>query len=171
MRFERIVGGEGPPRLVGVKRVPQGPQRPARPQPEREAEPAARRARTDHGQEAPAARPEGRHVRPASVIVVSALLSALVFGIFLVSDRGLLQVKKQRVQLAKAREEVDQLEADTKRLAAEVAALRSDPRALEKIAREELNLVKPGDVVLVLPDGWEKRVKPAAPPAPAPTPR
>ena len=110
-------------------------------------------------------------MRPASVVVVSALLSALVFGIFLVSDHGLLQVKKQRVQLAKAREEVDQLEADTKRLAAEVAALKSDPRALEKVAREELNLVKPGDVVLVLPDGWEKRVKPAAPPAPSPAPR
>jgi cell division protein FtsB len=171
VRFERIVGGEGPPRLVGVKRVPRSPQRPLHAQPEREAETSARRARTDHGQEAPAARPEGRHVRPASVVVVSALLSALVFGIFLVSDRGLLQVRRQRVQLAKAREEVEQLETDTKRLAAEVAALRSDPNALEKIAREELNLVKPGEVVLVLPDGWEQRVKPAAPPSPSPAPR
>jgi cell division protein FtsB len=171
VRFERIVGGEGPPRLVGIKRVPQSPQRPARPEREREPEPSARRARTDHGTEAPAARPDARHVRPASVVVVSALLSALVFGIFLVSDRGLLQVRKQRVQLAKAQEEVAQLEADTKRLATEVASLKSDPNALEKVAREELNLVKPGEVVLVLPDGWEKRVKPAAPAAPSPAPR
>ncbi len=168
MRFERIVGGEGPPRLVGVKRVP---QRPVRPDPAHEPEPLPRRARTDHGEGAPAARPEGRHVRPASVIVVSTLLSALVFGIFLVSDRGLLQVRKQRRQLAKAREEVSQLEADNKRLEAEVVALKSDPRALEKIAREELNLVRPGEVVLVLPDGWEQRVKPAAPAAPAPASR
>ena len=171
MRFERIVGGEGPPRLVGIKRVPQSPQRPSRPEREREPEPSARRARTDHGPEAPAARPDARHVRPASVVVVSALLSALVFGIFLVSDRGLLQVRKQRVQLAKAQEEVAQLEADTKRLQAEVAALRSDPNALEKVAREELNLVKPGEVVLVLPDGWEKRVKPASPASATPVPR
>jgi cell division protein FtsB len=137
----------------------------------RETEPPPRRARTDHGEEAPAARPEGRHVRPASVVVVSALLSALVFGIFLVSDRGLLQVRKQRRQLANAREEVAQLETDNKRLEAEVVALKNDPRALEKIAREELNLVRPGEVVLVLPDGWEKRVKPALPPAPAPASR
>ena len=171
MRFERIVGGEGPPRLVGIKRVPQSPQRSARPEREREPEPSTRRARTDHGPEAPAARPDARHVRPASVVVVSALLSALVFGIFLVSDRGLLQVRKQRVQLARAQEEVAQLEADTRRLQAEVAALKSDPNALEKIAREELNLVKPGEVVLVLPEGWEKRVKPAAPATPAPTSR
>ncbi|MEO8056319.1 MAG: septum formation initiator family protein [Acidobacteriota bacterium] len=171
MRFERIVGGEGPPRLVGVKRVPQSPQRPARPEREREPEPTARRVRTDHGQEAPAARPDARHVRPASVVVVSALLSALVFGIFLVSDRGLLQVRKQRVQLAKAQDEVAQLEADTKRLTAEVAALKSDPNALEKVAREELNLVKPGEIVLVLPDGWEQRVKPASPASATPVPR
>jgi len=171
VRFERIVGGEGPPRLVGIKRVPQSPQRSARPEREREPEPSTRRARTDHGPEAPAARPDARHVRPASVVVVSALLSALVFGIFLVSDRGLLQVRKQRVQLAKAQEEVAQLEADTKRLAAEVAALKNDPNALEKVAREELNLVKPGEVVLVLPDGWEKRVKPASPASATPVPR
>jgi cell division protein FtsB len=171
VRFERIVGGEGPPRLVGVKRVPQAPQRPARPEPRRDEDAAARRARTDHGTEAPAARPEGRHMRPASVVVVSALLSALVFGIFLVSDRGLLQVRRQRVQLARAQEEVEQLEADTKRLAAEVAALKNDPNALEKVAREELNLVRPGEVVLVLPDGWEKRVRPPARPAPSPAPR
>ena len=168
MRFERIVGGEGPPRLVGVTRVP---RRPVRPEPARETEPSPRRARTDHGDEAPAARPEGRHVRPASVVVVSTLLSALVFGIFLVSDRGLLQVSKQRVQLAKAREEVAQLEADNKQLEAEVVALKNDPRALEKIAREQLNLVKPGEIVLVLPDGWEQRVRPPAPAGPAPASR
>jgi cell division protein FtsB len=168
VRFERIVGGEGPPRIVGVRRVS---QRPTQPQIARETEPPPRRARTDHGEEAPAARPEGRHVRPASVVVVSALLSALVFGIFLVSDRGLLQVRKQRRQLANAREEVAQLETDNKRLEAEVVALKNDPRALEKIAREELNLVRPGEVVLVLPNGWEKRVKPASPSAPAPASR
>lgn len=168
VRFERIVGGEGPPRLVGVKRLP---QRPIRSASSREPEPAPRPARTDHGDEAPAARPEGRHVRPASYVLVSLLLSALFFGIFLVSDRGLLQLRKQRIQIVKAREEVAQLEADNKRLEAEVSALRTDPRALEKVAREELNLVKPGEVVLVLPDGWERRVKPAAPPAPAPASR
>ena len=167
MRFERIVGGEGPPRLVGVRRIPRQPE--AAP-PVRETEPSPRRPRTDHGQEAPAARPEGRHLNPASYVFVSLLLSALFFGIFLVSDRGLLQVRKQRLQLAKAREDVAELEAGNRKLEAEVAALKSDPRAVEKVAREQLNLVKPGEVVLVLPDGWERRVKPA-PPAATPVPR
>jgi cell division protein FtsB len=127
--------------------------------------------RPDRREEAPAARPEGHHVRPASVVVVSTLLSALVFGIFLVSDRGVLQVRKQRLQLARAREEVAQLEAGNKLLEAEVAALKSDPRALEKVAREQLNLIRPGEIVLLLPDGWEQRVKPAGPPVATPVSR
>ena len=162
MRFERIVGGEGPPRLVGVKRIPRQGGAPPPPR-----TPLLRAARTDHGLEAPAARPEGRHVRPASYVLVSLLLSALFFGIFLVSDRGLLMVRKQRQQLAKAREEVAELEAGNKKLEAEVAALKSDPRAVEKVAREQLNLVKPGEIVLVLPDGWERRVRPAPAATPA----
>ena len=97
MRFERIVGGEGPPRLVGVKRIPQRPS--GRP-PAREPAPAPRRAQTDHGEEAPAARLESHHVRPSSYVVVSLLLSALFFAIFFVSDRGLLRVRRQREQLA-----------------------------------------------------------------------
>jgi cell division protein FtsB len=168
VRFERIVGGDGPPRLVGVKRIPRSPS--GMP-PAREPEPPPRRARTDHGEEAPAARPEGRHVRPASYVFVSLLLSALFFGIFFVSDRGLLKLRRQRQQLAKASEEVAELEAGNKRLAAEVEALKSDPRAVEKVAREQLNLVRPGEVVLLLPDGWERRVKPRAPAAPAPASR
>ncbi len=167
MRFERIVGGEGKPRFVGVQRLPA--QTPAPPPPREPERP--RRARTEPGLEAPAARPETRHVRPASYVLVSLLLSALFFGIFFVSDRGLLKLRRQREQLVRAAEEVAELEAQNKRLAAEVEALRTDPRAVEKVAREELNLVKPGEVVLVLPEGWERRVKPPAPPAPAPTPR
>jgi len=167
VRFEKIVGGEGRPRFVGVQRLPT--QAPAPPPPREPLRP--RRARTDPGLEAPAARPEARHVRPASYVLVSLLLSALFFGIFFVSDRGVLKLRRQREQLARAAEEVAELEAANKRLAAEVDALRSDPRALEKVAREELNLVKPGEVVLVLPDGWERRVKPASPPAATPVPR
>ena len=161
MRFERIVGGEGPPRLVGVRRLP------ARPAFTHADQEALKRAQTDPAREAPAARPEGRHVRPSSYVMLSLALSVLFFGFFLVGDRGILSVRKQRRQLASARLEVAQLEEETRRLEGEVAALKGDPRAVEKIAREDLGLVRPGEVVLVLPDGWEKRVRPSKPPAPA----
>ena len=63
---------------------------------------------------------------------------------------------------------VAQLDADNRKLEAEVAALKNDPHAVEKIARETLNLVRPGEIVLILPEGWEARVKPPESEAPAP---
>ncbi|MGE5717741.1 MAG: FtsB family cell division protein [Acidobacteriota bacterium] len=153
MRFERIVGDEGPPRIVGVRRLPASPRRDgSRPLPELAPETPA---------PAPGARPDVPHVRPASYVAVSLLFSALVFGFFLVNEHGLLQVRRQRSQLEKMQAEVAQLDEDNRKLEAEVAALKNDPKAIEKTARETLNLVKPGEVVLILPEGWQARVKPA----------
>jgi cell division protein FtsB len=47
--------------------------------------------------------------------------------------------------------EIAGLRAETERLTAQVTRLRSDPDSIEKIAREELGLVKPGERVLKLP--------------------
>ena len=160
MRFERIVGGEGPPRIVGVKRLHALSRREEpRPLPELVSETPA---------PASGARPDAPHVRPASYLVVSILFSALVFGFFLVNEHGLLQVRRQRLQLANMQAEVAKLDEDNRKLEAEVAALKSDPKAVEKTAREMLNLVKPGEVVLILPEGWQARVKPPEPAPPAP---
>jgi cell division protein FtsB len=158
VRFERIVGGDSS-RLAGLKRIPAQPRREeSRPLPELVAENPTR---------ASGARPDSPHVSPASYVMVSLLFSTLVFGFFLVSEKGLLQVRRQRVELAATQAEVSTLDAGNKKLDAEVQALRTDPKAVEKIARETLNLVKPGEIVIVLPDGWRTRVRPpqSAPPA------
>jgi cell division protein FtsB len=160
VRFKRIVGGEGPPRIVGVKRLPV-PARREKPRPLPELAPET---------PAPAsgAHPDTTHVRSTSYIAISLLFSALVFGFFLVSERGLLQVRRQRQELAIMQAEVAELDADNRKLEAEVAALKNDPEAVEKIARETLNLVKPGEIVLILPEGWQARVRPPESAAPAP---
>ena len=44
------------------------------------------------------------------------------------------------------------LDAENKQLNAEIQALRTDPTTIEKFAREELKLVKPGEIVLVTPE-------------------
>jgi cell division protein FtsB len=160
VRFEKITG-----------RIRPAPPKPARkgvtPTPIRFSSDSPIDRPTSHG---PLARPEGKHVRPASVVGVSLLFSVLLFGIFLVSDHGFIEVGRQRRQLAKAQAEVSQLAAENERLEREVAALKSDPRAVEKIAREDLNLVESDDVVLLLPQGWRSRVTPRAAAAPAALP-
>ena len=47
--------------------------------------------------------------------------------------------------------ELANLRAETDRLSAAVGALRSDPESIERIAREELGFVKPGERVYKLP--------------------
>jgi cell division protein FtsB len=47
--------------------------------------------------------------------------------------------------------EIAALRAETTELQAVVARLRSDPDSIEKVAREALGLVKPGERVLKLP--------------------
>lgn len=160
MRFERVVGGEGPPRIIGVKRLPAQPLR-ERPRPLPELVP-------ETPAHASGARPEVTHVRSTSYVAVSLVFSVLVFGFFLVSDRGLLQVRRLRRQLAVMQAEVADLDAGNRKLEAEVAALQNDPKAVEKIARETLNLVKKGEIVLILPEGWQTRVRPPEIGAPAP---
>ena len=166
MRFTKVVASAGErPQVVGVRRLPQ--RYADRQNVDRPEEPAEEPAG------APAARPDRPAVKPASYFLLSLVFSALLFSLFFVGDRGFLQVRRQRAELRAAQDEVARIDAENRKLETEVAALKSDPRALEKIAREKLQLVKPGEVVVVLPDGWEQRVRPetlkaAPPPAAAP---
>jgi cell division protein FtsB len=146
LRFERISG----PRKGLVSRAggrPALPPRPAR----RTDEPAVA---------GPAARPERPHVHPLSYVGFSLVVSVLLFVFFLAGDRGFLQVRKQRAQVGALQSEVSAIVERNAALEKEVARLTKEPAAVEKIAREDLSLVAPGDVVLVLPPGFEEKVTP-----------
>lgn len=161
MRVTRVVGVKsgrgdlldvrrGAPRFADRQNVARGDEPPDEP-----------------ARSAPNARPEPAAVRPASYFLVSLVFSVLLFALFFVGDRGFLQARRQRVELRAAQEEVARIDAENRKLEAEVNALKNDPRALEKVAREKLQLVRPGDVVVVLPPGWERRVRPETLRAPA----
>lgn len=103
----------------------------------------------------------------SSYAAVSLSLSVLLSGFFLLGDRGFLEVRRQKQRLAELQAEVSALAAENEQLEADVARLKVDPAAVEKIAREELNFVRPGEVVLILPPGWQERVKGQPAPDPA----
>ena len=73
-------------------------------------------------------------------------LIALVVGSFF-GDRGILRMVAQRERAASLRREIELLRTENSRLAVEIAALKSDPRAIERLAREELGLARPGETV------------------------
>jgi len=154
LRFERITGPrKGLVSRTGGRTAP--PSRPAR----RLDEPSA---------SGPAARPDRPHAHPLSYVGFSLLLSFLLFVFFLAGDRGFLQVRKQKAQVAALQAEVSAIAGRNEALEKEIDRLAKDPAAVERIAREDLQLVAPGDVVLVLPPGFEEKVTPTRPPAGVP---
>jgi cell division protein FtsB len=84
-------------------------------------------------------------------VAASLLLSAL-FG-----DMGIVQAHRQRRAAAGLRDEIRSLRADNDALAAEIQELKHDPYRIETIAREDLGLSRPGEIIFLFP-------APAAPP-------
>ena len=95
-----------------------------------------------------------------------SLLSALlVFLLLVLATAALkgwrdLERAKGREQALRAR--VQATEANIEALRTRIQNLKDDPATLERLAREELGLVHPGDVVVVLPPP----TPPTAPAAP-----
>lgn len=79
-------------------------------------------------------------------ILVALVLGAMVF-ITVFGDRGLIRLVGLAGDLAALTAATDRLADENRQLAAEITALRHDPRALEAAARRELGLVGPDELV------------------------
>ena len=83
---------------------------------------------------------------------VFGLLTVAVLVLAVFNDKGVLQVRNQSRKLTAMQDEMVELDAENKQLTKEIQALRTDPTTIENLAREELKLVKPGEIVLVSPE-------------------
>ncbi len=89
----------------------------------------------------PDRRPLGPRLRLVAILLL-ALVAASVIG-----NRGLIRLYQMHRTKAALTREIEQLAATNAALAEEVRALRTDRSRVEAIAREELGLVKPGELV------------------------
>lgn len=100
------------------------------------------RSPTSRAERAPG---RARPVRPA--IVAVAVVAVLVFlGTFVFPTRTFLS---QRAEIADAQEQLAVLEEQNEALAAQADKLRDDAE-IERLAREQYNLVKPGEEAYAL---------------------
>jgi cell division protein FtsL len=81
------------------------------------------------------------------VILLIALVVGSLFG-----DRGILQLVSQRERAEELARQIDEMRTENQRLAQEIKALQADPRAVERLAREELGLARPGEKVFLIRD-------------------
>jgi cell division protein FtsB len=90
------------------------------------------------------------------------LLALLVHDVF--GAHGFLAMRRTRAEIERVQKDIDRINKENIQLAEEVRALKSDPRTIEKIAREDLGLAKDGEVIIKIPQERQpERYSPAKP--------
>jgi cell division protein FtsB len=88
-----------------------------------------------------------RRIATAGVGVLTVwLFLHVMFG-----ANGMVIYKEKRSEAEALRKEVHSLQKENDTYTEEIKALKSDPRAIEKEAREQLHYARPGEVVYVAP--------------------
>lgn len=64
---------------------------------------------------------------------------------------GFLAMRRTQKEIEVLREKIEKLHAENGQLAEQVKALKSDPKLIERIARDELGLARPGEIIIKLP--------------------
>jgi len=85
----------------------------------------------------------GRH---GLILAVFLLLVHDVFG-----AHGFLAMHRKQQEIRKVSIELNRLKKENAALQKDVQDLKTDPQTIRKIAREELGLAQPGEVIIKLP--------------------
>jgi cell division protein FtsL len=80
------------------------------------------------------------------VIALALLLLQDIFG-----THGVLAMRHSQQDAAEIRKKIEQLDSENQRLQDRVKSLKTDPASIEKIAREEMGLARPGEYIFKIP--------------------
>jgi cell division protein FtsB len=86
------------------------------------------------------------------------LLGLLVLVMFvhdLFGTHGFLAMRRTQNEIKKVRAAIEQLGKENAALAQEVKDLNTDPRLIEKIARDDLGLARPGEIIIRIPQAQQ----------------
>lgn len=89
-----------------------------------------------------------RYGRATLGLLVLVMLLHDVFG-----THGFLAMRKTQGEIKRVQANLDQLNKENQELEQEVKDLKTDPRLIEKIARDDLGLARPGEVIIRIPPG------------------
>ncbi len=89
-----------------------------------------------------------------------ALLTVWLFLHVMFGANGMVVYRQKRAEYQTLRQEIDQLQKENDGYTAQIRALQTDPKTIEKEAREQLHYARPGEIVYVAP---------VPPPLPLPT--
>ena len=87
--------------------------------------------------------------RLKALAVATLVVCGIVYGA-LRDEEGVMHVFRERSRLQELSQSVNALRAENDQLRAEIKALREDPRAVERLAREDLGFSRAGEIVFIL---------------------
>ncbi len=79
-------------------------------------------------------------------LLMVGVVGVLAFAYAIMGNNGYLELRRREAKNQELRLKAEELRQENKEILSEIKALKSDPKAIEKIAREELGMVKPGEV-------------------------
>jgi cell division protein FtsB len=79
-------------------------------------------------------------------------ITVVLVGDALVGDKGVIETIHARRQYREVVASLDGLRRENARLREEVRRLKEDPAAIEDLARKELGLIRPGEVLFIVKD-------------------
>jgi cell division protein FtsB len=89
----------------------------------------------------------GDHPKVARRRLLAAVSAAALAWFILGGQQGLFALAMGQREKASLREQITELAADNARLRAQADALERNPEACEKTAREQLQLMRPGEII------------------------
>jgi cell division protein FtsL len=90
------------------------------------------------------------HGRAILGLFVLALVVHDVFG-----PHGFIAMRRTQTEIERVKKDIDRLNSENRELGQQVKALKTDPHLIEKIAREELQHAKPGEVIIRIPQSQQ----------------
>lgn len=94
--------------------------------------------------------------------ITAALVLLLLQDVF--GTHGVLAMRRSQQEAGRVQQEINRINDENRQLQDRVKALKTDPSAVERIAREEMGLARPGEYIFKVP------AKPGDASAPVPQP-
>jgi cell division protein FtsB len=83
--------------------------------------------------------------------ITVAVLAALLFGHVMLGANGMMVYKQKRMEFQSLQKQVAQEQKENELYTRKIQALKTDAKAIEKEAREQLRYARPGEYVYVPP--------------------
>jgi cell division protein FtsB len=86
-----------------------------------------------------------------AVVLLSSVLTIVFLFSFVFSDRGIAELQNARKRVNTLHSDIQRLESENARLRSEIVSVKKSTYAVERIAREDLGMAKPGEVTYLVP--------------------